>query len=330
MSLGFTRVSTSNLSPSGTTSMIFWPGCTYWPTVVTWTSLTTPSTGERNSVRPLAGRRAMSASLTAIFAVDLAALVERRLAELEIGLGGLRLRFAHRRHGLALLLARRGDPALQVDDLAALVQKVGLRNDVLRRQRLEHRDLLLGEREAALEAADRRRGFAGFAPRLVGGSRASPAILLRSADSRAKRSACSPAQSVPVQATFRPVPSAVRREDARLQRLVLGLDLRGSRDCRAAPAARPLCTCWPERDEDLAHRRRLGRGDHLQLARRDDLALPARDFVDLARGSPTAGRSRTAPTDATMIIREPVIGLRCLIAGPTKGSVAMIDAYSRT
>src|SRR6476661_5797690 len=98
MSLGRTRVSTSSLSPIGTTSMIFWPGWTYWPTVVTCTSLTTPSTGERSS--------------------------------------RLRLRLADPGHRLALLLARGGDPALKVDNFAALLEQVGLRNDVLGRQRL--------------------------------------------------------------------------------------------------------------------------------------------------------------------------------------------------
>ena len=140
--------------------------------VVTWTSLTTPSTGERNSVRPTRPRAPRSdCFVDRDLRVDLAALVERLLAELEVGLAGLGLRFAHRGHRPALLLARGGDPALEVDDLAARVEQVGLRNDVLGGQRLEHRDLLLGERQAALQAADRRRGFGGFAARLVGATR---------------------------------------------------------------------------------------------------------------------------------------------------------------
>src|SRR6185369_15011522 len=37
---------------------------------------------------------------------------------------------------------------------------------------------------------------------------------------------------------------------------------------------------------------------------------------------------KKAAADATMIILVPVIGRRCLIAGPTKGRVAMAYAYS--
>ena len=65
---------------------------------------------------------------------------------------------------LALLLARGGDPALKVDDFAALFQKVGLRNDILGGQRLHHLDLPLGDARGCPAGSDGRRRFAGIAP----------------------------------------------------------------------------------------------------------------------------------------------------------------------
>ena len=183
--------------------------------------MTTPSTGERN----LRARRAPRSDsfVDRDLGVDLAALVERRLAEFEIGLRRLRLRFAHRGHRLALLLARGGDPALQVDDLAALVEKVGLRNDVLGRQRLEHRDLLLGEREAALQAADRRRGFAGFAPRLVGRRLQRRNLAAQRRFARDAKLLARRRNRCPCKRRSGPCLPAVSRDDARLQRFGLGL-----------------------------------------------------------------------------------------------------------
>ncbi len=56
-------------------------------------------------------------------------------------------------HGAALLFPRGSDPALKIDHFPPCVGKVGLRNDVLGRQRLEHSvDLALSEREAALQS----------------------------------------------------------------------------------------------------------------------------------------------------------------------------------
>ena len=39
-------------------------------------------------------------------------------------------------------------------------------------------------------------------------------------------------------------------------------------------------------DEELAHGRRVGGGDGLELARRNDLAFAASDFVDLRKARP--------------------------------------------
>ena len=98
-------------------------------------------------------------SLTAIFAVTWLRSSSACWRNSKVGLRRLGLRLADRGHRLALLLARGGDPALKVDDFAPLFDQVGFGNDVLGRERLDHRDLVLRKREAALQAADRRRGF---------------------------------------------------------------------------------------------------------------------------------------------------------------------------
>ena len=150
---------------------------------MTCTSLTTPSTG-RTDLGPaeLAFGAAQRLLVDGDLGVDLAALVERLLLELKRRLGRLGLGLAHRGEGLALLLARGGDAALDVDDLTLLFEEVGLRNDVLGGERRHHLDLVLREAQRALQAADRRRGFARHRAAPGRRSPATPATLLRSAE----------------------------------------------------------------------------------------------------------------------------------------------------
>ena len=137
--------------------------------VVTWTSLTTPSTGERNSAlstRPRAPRS--DSALTAILALIWLRSLSASWRKLNCASLGLAERFADRGTGAPGLLARRGDAALQVDHFAPRGHHFGLRDDVLGGERLEHRDLLAGEREAALQAVDRGIGLGDFAAALLG------------------------------------------------------------------------------------------------------------------------------------------------------------------
>ena len=106
--------------------------------------------------------------MTAIFCSTSLRFVERFLAELETGLARLALRFADGGGGAARPAPGAGDTALQVDDFAPRVEQLGLRHDVLGGQRLEHLHALLGERQAAAQAADGRlrlRPFRGGAAR---------------------------------------------------------------------------------------------------------------------------------------------------------------------
>ena len=100
--------------------------------------------------------------------VDLAAFVERVLAEAEARFIGLAERLADRGVGAPALFARGGDPALEVDHFATRVEQFGLRNDILGGKRLEHRNLLLREAEAARQAVDGGVGFGAFAAALLG------------------------------------------------------------------------------------------------------------------------------------------------------------------
>ena len=83
---------------------------------------------------------------------------------------------------------------------------------------------------------------------------------------------------------FGPEPRRTRRQRARLgfDLAKLGRALRVVEPREQLPALDPLARA----NDEFADRRRLGRLDQLDLARRDDLALPAGHFVDLRQHRP--------------------------------------------
>src|SRR6185369_11114683 len=106
----------------------------------------------------------------------------------------------------------------------ALIEQIGLRDDVLGGERLEHRNLFLGEHEAAGKTLDCRRSLAGFAPCLVGGR-------LERRDLAANRGFASDLQFLFALAVgtgagnILPGAFGCQSRYSRLQRLVLGLEL---------------------------------------------------------------------------------------------------------
>jgi hypothetical protein len=64
----------------------------------------------------------------------------------------LRKRFPHGSLGAGLLFPCGRNPSLEVDDLAACIEELRLRNDMLARERLKHGNLLLGQPKAVLQA----------------------------------------------------------------------------------------------------------------------------------------------------------------------------------
>ena len=219
--------------------------------VVTWTSLTTPSTGERNS----SGRAARRAAQRLLVDRELGVTWLRSLSAYwrnsKLASLGLGLRLAHRGHRPALLLARGGDPALEVDHFAPGVEQVGLRERCSWRPaarasstccwasaRLPCRLLIV----AAASAASRRRCSAA-AP--------SAAILLRQGrlpDCAQRRFLARAIRAV--HATAGP---CLRRSAAPTRAwsdFGLGFDLaelRGIRGLSSRASNWPLRTCWPDR-----------------------------------------------------------------------------------
>ena len=264
---------------------------------MTWTSLTTPSTGERISVRlSLPCGAAKRLLVDRDLGGDLAALVERLLAELEVGLGRLGLGLAHRGNGLALLLARGGDPALEVDDFPPLfdagrsAERCSWRRAApssatcfCASARLPCRLLIV----AAASAASRRAWSAAAC---------SAATLLRSADGAPRAAPLRRRSRCPGSDRWPPVPSAVSREARAWSDSRFGLELAQLRGAFGIVEPRQqlaLVDALARADEQLADRRRIGSGDDLELARRDDLALARASLRRPAPGSPTAGTART-------------------------------------
>jgi hypothetical protein len=186
------------------------------------------------------------------------------------------------------LLARGRDSALDVDDLALLVEEVGLRNDMFGGERRHHLDLVLSKGERALEAVDRRLRFGRVAPRLVGGG-------LRRGDLAAQRGLARHAKRFLAGAvrTFAGdvLAHALGRQPCgtRLEGFRFRLDLPELRFAfRIVEPDEQLALVDPlaRADEKLADGRGIGRGDDLELARGNNLALTASHFVDLREARP--------------------------------------------
>ncbi len=242
--------------------------------------MTTPSVGARISLR---SRRPAAPRADSVLTAIRAATWLRSFSA------------AHGGAGAGDRLVGGGEPALDVDQLAPGGQQFGLRDDVARRERLQHFDIALGKGDAAAERAGGRLRLAKVAAALLdrGAERRDARLQRRSADllERLLLGADLGHAAVGTGRAGAAAALAFGAEPrcAGLEGAILGLD--PGQSGRAFGVVEPdQQLAAPDHlagaDQDLADRRRLGGLDLLDAAGRDHLALAAGDLVDLGERGP--------------------------------------------